>query len=119
MRLSKKQSDELEAVKYFIPGWVAFDQITDEDIQNFFSWSDSGTPLGINPLRAPWSGLHALYYGKKYRDLHITSYLEDWGTVLNAWSFDEMPESVVRYIAKRMKKPEIIKFYQGGVNGVA
>jgi hypothetical protein len=111
MKLSNKQKQELEAIRYFIPSWVTFDPITDKDIETFFAWSDRGIKLKINVMSMERTGLHALYYGKKYRDLQITSYLEDWGTYMNAWSFDEMPLNIVEYIAKRINKPAILEAY--------
>ena len=113
MKLSKKQRDELAAIEYFIPSWVEFEPVTDYDIERFFAWSDKGVKLDINLLSPPWTGLHALFYGKKYRDLQITSYLEDWGNTMNAWSFNEMPKDVAAYIAKRMDKPAIMECYKG------
>lgn len=111
MRLSRKQQLELDAIKYFIPGWVDFQPITEKDIEQFFAWSDRGVPLPINPNLKPLTGLHALYFGKRYRDLHITTFLDDWGNTLLAWDFQEFPRNVAEYLSKRMNKPAIMEAY--------
>lgn len=111
MRTTGKQRSELVAIKYFVPSWVSFDEITDNDVERFFAWSDKGKPLGENVMSPPWTGIKALYWGKKYRDLHITTYLEDWGETLTAWDFREFPRDVAEYLSKRMGKPGIMSAY--------
>lgn len=116
MKLTGKQRKELEIIKWFIPANCSFEEITDEDIERFFAWSDRGEGASelrqiIAPLQkqAKMSGLAALYWGKQRRDLQITSYLEDWGATCNAYDFVDEPEVVAEYLAKRLKKPQIME----------
>ena len=90
MRLSRKQTLELDSIKDFIPDWCTFEPIKDKDIATFFAWSDKGKPY---ELGYDLSGLAALHYGKQYRDLHVTQYRQDiedgilpkWEVNKNEW----------------------------------
>lgn len=107
MRLSRKQRQELEVLRYWVPSNCSFKRITSKQILDYFSWSDRGHAHGRNTF-VDRDGFMALFWAKNRRDLQITSYLEDWGNTMNAWSFSDMPEIVQRDIAKRMRKPAIM-----------
>lgn len=98
MKLSRKQRKELEAIEFFMPDWCTFEPYTDEDLETFFAWSDRGIPYLVNEDNK-LSGLASLHYGKQYRDLHITMYLDD---IKNGQLFrqelSDMPEWVLARI---------------------
>lgn len=110
IRLSKKQRQDVESVKYFIPTTVDFDPVTDADVQTYLDWSDRG--IGKKEIEQEamqkTTGLAAMYWGKNRRDLQISSYLEDWGSTCTAMDFVEEPREVVEFIARAMKKPGIL-----------
>lgn len=108
MKLTSKQRNELKILRYWIPSNLAHKRLTQKQVDKFFAWSDKGIKHGENIISPPWTGFKALYWAKNRRDLQIASYLEDWGSTMNAWSFDDMPKHIRIDIAKRMKKPAII-----------
>lgn len=107
MRLTGKQAHELKILRYWIPSNVKWKRKTQKQVQAFFAWSDRGIPHGRNVLNDR-DGFCSLYWAKNRRDLQIQSYIEDWGTTMNAWSFDGMPQDVVMDISKRMQKAAIV-----------
>lgn len=107
LKLSRKQRRELDVLFYWVPSNCAFRRITAKQVLDYFAWSDKGIPHGRNVM-ANRDGFCALYWAKNRRDLQITSYLEDWGSTMNAWSFTGMPRLVVEDIARRMNKPAIL-----------
>jgi hypothetical protein len=107
MKLSQKQQRELQILKWWKPSNVKWGYITKKQIEDFFAWSDKGIKHGRNPM-TDRDGFSALYWAKNRRDLQIQSYLEDWGSIMNAWSFTDMPLEVKEDIAKRMSKPAIV-----------
>lgn len=109
-KLSSKQERELKILRYWIPSNFKHKRITAKQVNEFFAWSDRGIAHGRNTL-SDNDGFCALFWAKNRRDLQISSYLEDYGSTMNAWSFDEMPRYIVEDIAKRMKKPSIIEKY--------
>jgi hypothetical protein len=108
MKLSPKQAREIDILRYWVPESGNFDGLTDEDIRAYFDWSDKGVAHGRNVMTGR-DGFCALFWAKNRRDLQITSYLEDWGDTLNAWSFTEIPFVVRKDITKRMRKPAILE----------
>jgi hypothetical protein len=114
MRLTRKQVKELEVVRWFIPTNGTFMDITNDDIERYFAWSDRG--VGSEELHREAlhtnTGLSALYWGKQRRDLQITSYLEDWGRTCTAVDFMDEPVAIVEHLAKAMGKPAILTFWK-------
>lgn len=102
-KYSHKQARELRILKWWKPGNVAWGRITDKQVAAFFAWSDKGIPHGRNTL-TDRDGFCALFWAKNRRDLQITQYREDWGTIMNAWSFSGIPREVKDDIAKRLGK---------------
>lgn len=103
MKLTNKQRQELQAIKYLIPEWCEFQPITDDDLKTFFDWSDKGIKYELKPMEM--SGLAALHYGKQYRDLHITTYREDIADgILAKWQLiNDMPDSVQPWLRIALK----------------
>lgn len=110
MKLTSKQSKELEVIRYFIPDNVDFANITEKDIADFFAHSDRGVPHGRNPMTER-DGFCALYWGKQRRDLQIAMYLEDWGQTCSPYDFVEEPKAVAEFMSKRMNKPSIMQIW--------
>lgn len=110
MKLTKKQQKELRILKWWRPSNVRWGRITDEQVEAFFGWSDNGIPHRRNTM-VERDGFCALFWAKNRRDLHISSYLEDWGDTMNAWSFTGFPLEVKEDVAKRIGKPETLKYY--------
>jgi hypothetical protein len=101
-KLSKKQELDLKTILYYHASSV---DPTDDDISAYFAWSDKGDKSFLS-LDTP--GAERLRYGKQYRDLQVTSYLEDWGKYITATDFaTEEPEFICEWLSKVMKKPAI------------
>lgn len=111
MILSNRQKKEIRVIKYYMPSWCTFDEVTNQDIVTFFNWSDRGIPYVINEGNK-LSGLGSLHYGKKYRDLHVNFYKEGWGESISALDLSEEPDFIVEYLCKALNKPAIDDFYR-------
>lgn len=107
MRLTSKQQRELTVIKYFVPGWVKFDPITDENIETFFAWSDRGKEYNLEIIKGQpvLNGLSALHYGKQWREVSIKTWRDDIedGIITKGEILHDMPDDVALYIEKALK----------------
>lgn len=113
MKLTRKQSAELEAIRYFIPDNYEHQPVQERDVERFFAWSDRGVD-GEGVKREAMqtnTGLSALYWGKQRRDLQVTSYLEDWGSTVTAIDFVHEPRPVVEWLSDAMGKPGVLTMW--------
>ena len=101
MKLTNKQRNDLEVIKYFIPPNLKNQDISDKDIEMFFEYSDQWKHKGICKTLVDYSRfmkdsekvgtytlsdlrwLEALLQGKRWRGIHIHEMYEpaitDWG----------------------------------------
>lgn len=119
MKLTAKQRKELVVLKHFIPANCTFRPITDDDIACYFAWSDKGIGkadverlVGEEGRQRSFSGLAALYYAKRYREVAVAGYMEDWGTYCNAMDFVDEPREVAEYVAKAINKPAVMTMWK-------
>ncbi len=119
MRLTSKNHNEMKLLAYYTPGFLKAIPIDDESAKVYFDWSDRGigrehveTRVAEENRTKKFTGLSALYFAKRYRDLAITSYLEDWGTTVTALDFMDEPYEIVEFLAKALKKPAILTFWR-------
>jgi hypothetical protein len=101
MKLSNRQQLDLDTVMYYYTSHVV---PTEDDIESYFAWSDRGKKAFIT---RDTPGAERLRTGKTYRDLQVTSYIEDWGKYITATDLAEEPEFICRWLAKVMNKPGI------------
>ncbi|NIL77172.1 hypothetical protein [Rhodococcus sp. B10] len=107
MKLSKKQQLDLDTIMYYYESDVV---PTGEDIAAYFAWSDRGDKT-FQTMTTP--GAERLRWGKTYRELQVTSYLEDWGDYITAVDLaSEEPEFICEWLSKVMKKPAIISMWR-------
>lgn len=101
-RLTKGQQRELAVVRHFTP--LGYPEPSDADVSAFFAWSDRGVgrdvvvAAGLTEV----SGLAGLYWGKRHRDLMVTSYRADWGLTCFAADFDTEPAEVRNFVLARV-----------------
>ncbi len=73
--MTKKQQNDIECIKWFIPECCKSVEITDEDIKMFLEFSDQGKhkdKIGTWAMDKKYqNGLNALCEGKKWRGIHI------------------------------------------------
>jgi hypothetical protein len=114
MKLTNKQQLDIDTVKHFIPSNVKFKDLSDEDIERYFDWSDRGIDKQVIVTEAMQSdsGIASLYWGKQRRDLQVTSYIEDWGSYITSVDFIEEPRFLVEWLSKVMKKPGILDMWK-------
>lgn len=107
MKLSKKQRMDLDTCLYYFESDV---QPTDEDIASYFAWSDRGDK---SFLTRETPGARRIRYGKQYRDVQVTSYIEDWGQFITATDLaTEEPEFICEWLSRVMDKPAIISMWR-------
>ena len=74
MKLSKKQQQDIDCIKYFIPEQWKDIQISDEDIEDFLNYSDKGIKIK-RPIyladKKEVTGYDALLEGKRWRGIHM------------------------------------------------
>lgn len=119
MRLTSKNQKELRLIRYYIPDFMLDIDIDDESIKTYFDWSDRGIGkkeveerIADENRTKKFTGLSALYFGKRYRDLAVTSYLEDWGDTCTSSDFVDEPKEVAEFLSKAMNKPGIIALWK-------
>ncbi len=119
MRLTNKNHKELRVLKHYTPQMLRDVEIDDESATLYFDWSDRGIGKALIETRIAhesrskrFTGLSALYYSKRYRDLAITSYLADWGDTLLVWDFEDEPREIAEFVAKAMNKPSIMEVWR-------
>ena len=106
--MTQRQKNDLETVKYFIPSWVYWSEITEKDELMFLENSERG--LHVDKIHGAFfqkknrNGFNALIQGKKWRGIHMEMY-ED-GVMDCTMPYYEIlenqPRSVVNFIKKEM-----------------
>jgi len=113
MKLTKKQLNDLETIKFFIPSQLKKIKISNSDIVAFFDFSERG----ISPKKET-EGFNLLKQGKNWRGIHMEMYEEGVldGSMPYCVILEDMPRVVVDFIKREMfkgKDAEIIeKAYQ-------
>lgn len=109
--LSSHQQNDLETVTFFIPEGMKSVEITEQDITDFFEWSEKGLHTArlsvgaFNPSRH-MNGLNALYQGKRWRGIHMEMW-EDGilsGDVPYSILLEELPYPVLEFASREMFK---------------
>lgn len=132
--MTKKQENDIEICRYFIPDIIKHIPITKQDIQMFLEWSEQGKhkdktgTWAILPKELQ-NGFNALIEGKQWRGIHMQMYedgvldgtmpyftlLGGYDTTLKIkwWQFwkpkfthvhKPIPRNVVEYMKKEMFK---------------
>lgn len=103
-KLTKRQENDLLTIRYFIPSLLNDIEITDNDIESFFDFSERGKePTKIS------EGYNVLLEGKRWRGIHMRMY-EDGildGSVPYRMLFNTeelMPRPIVDFMKKEMFK---------------
>lgn len=116
--LTHKQTQELERIKYFIPSCMHHLTISDNDIREYFEWSDEGKHKDKYLDVYKMDGLHALFQGKRWQGIQLMMWEDGVLDGLGYISFldKDTPRVIVDFIKKEMFKgvdAEIIEnFYQ-------
>lgn len=109
MKLTPRQQNDLETIKYFIPQELKSISITDGDVQAFFDYSERG--IGRADKFSNSSGFDALAQGKRWREWHMRAWEESvlegtvpYYTLLHNELTGEvtMPSPVIEYMKKSM-----------------
>ena len=107
MRITKRQKDDLECVKWFIPDWVDWQESTEKDEKSFLEYSERGLHKDkINHFfyKQKWrDGFNALIQGKRWRGIHVKELWEKGaveGTIGKYEIMESLPAVVARYVAK-------------------
>ncbi len=113
MKLTRKNMQELEVIRHYMPEHLKAVPLPDEAIASYFGWSDRGDRQFLADVSAEISSgvsgpYTALLAGKRMRDLQVTSFRRDWGDLINEYDFLGEPEPVARFLAKALGKPEIL-----------
>ena len=109
--MTPKQAKDIECIQWFIPKWIAYPAPTQQDIDDFLSYSERGigrsTTGGIQA--APVDGYTALMEGKRWRGIHIGMYEEGvmsgdvpYHAMLGEGDKELMPRVVVDYLKKEL-----------------
>lgn len=108
---SQKQQTDLEVTQYFIPQVMKKIEITGEDTQMYFEWSEQGKHKDkVGGMPYPMDGFNALVQGKEWRGVHMGMYEE--GVLDQTMPYYEilggngeiLPRSVVDFMKKEMFK---------------
>lgn len=113
MKLTNKNRRELEVLRHYMLAHMKHIPLPDEAIEAYFDWSDRGNRRFLAEASAEInSGVAgpytALLAGKRLRDLQVTSFRRDWGDLINEHDFVDEPDSVAQFLAKALRKPEIL-----------
>jgi hypothetical protein len=103
--MTKGQELDLETIRFFIPECMKHLEITDQDVKDFFELSEQGKHQGRIGL-STMDGLNALAQGKRWRGIHMEMWEEGVlsGDVPYATLLEDLPRSVVEFMAKEMFK---------------
>lgn len=119
MRLTGKNQKEMHLLKHYTPTFLKDIEVTRADAEIYFDWSDRGkrrteieSRIADENRTKNFTGLSALYFGKRYRDLAITSYIEDWGETLTADDFTDEPREIAEFVAKAIHKPGLLAYWK-------
>jgi hypothetical protein len=106
MKLNKKRLDELECLKYFIPDCFKNITINDNDIQNYFEYSEQGKHKDLTNDRKI-DGFNALVQGKRWRGIHAHEIYEpaiNEGMGYISFIDKSVPKAVIEWLKKEMFK---------------
>lgn len=102
--MTKKQSVDIECIKYFIPECMRKIEIIDKDIELFLDYSEKGLNKDlIGDYKM--DGFNALVQGKRWRGIHVHELFEVGvieGTMPYITILDGMPKYVVEFLKKEM-----------------
>ena len=116
--MTPKQAKDLETVRFFIPDVMKHLEISEQDISDFFEYSEQGKRADRVGL-ATMDGFNALCQGKRWRGIHIEMWEQgvssSWvdpktkeehfeSDVPYAVLLESIPESVMEFAAKTMFK---------------
>lgn len=101
MKLTTAQQKDLETIRFFIPPQMKLLEITEEDIENFFDFSDHGIRRGDEHIPQKMDGYHALLQGKRWRGIHIHEMYEP-GVLDGSMPYFVLLQEIVFY--KGLKK---------------
>jgi hypothetical protein len=105
MKLTKKQLRDLVVIEYFIPLTMRKIEITEQDIEDFFAYSDRGEHKKRALNVYAMDGFNALCQGKRWRGIHIHEMWEPG--ILDvpiSVLIEDMPIIVKEYVAKEFHK---------------
>lgn len=114
--MTNKQKQDLETIVFFMPEICKSVEITDNDINMFFEYSEQGKhkdKVGTWSLGKQWqTGFNALCEGKKWRGIHIHELYEKgvldgsmpYFVLLGGCDDKAMSRSVVDFLKKEMFK---------------
>ena len=117
MNFSKKQQRDLESILYFMPMQLKGVDITDQDIEDFFAFSDRGVRQRIKTR-----GYEVLCAGKEWRGIHIHEMWEEgimdgsvpYFVLLGGETYQElMPRVVVDFLKGEIFKGQDAKMIEG------
>jgi len=125
---TKKQRNDIECIKYFIPSNCKYPPITEKDEEMFLGWSERGLHKEMES-EYKMDGFNALVQGKRWRGIHIHEMWEPgvldgiisyWDLLGGYDSKEIMPRVVVDFMKKEMFKGKdakvIEKDYQEVLN---
>lgn len=111
--MTKGQLADLETIKYFIPACMEKVAITDQDIKDFFAYSERGQFKERAANQYVMDGFNALCQGKRWRGIHLHELWEP-GVLEGSVSYytllggevkkEVMPRSVVEFMKKELFK---------------
>lgn len=110
MKLTRKQQKELDILLWF----ADYPKVTDDDIKQFFDYSDKGIGNADSVLTQPneySSGFVALMSAKRNRDLQITDWKADWGHTVTAWDFIDEPQHIAEWVAEKLDREAVMRFW--------
>ncbi len=105
--LTPARLKDLETIRFFIPFTLRDWVVTDQDIIDFFEYSERGQHKERVKLQ-PTDGFGVLCEGKRWRGIHMEMYEEGIlsGDMPYHSLLEEMPRSVVDFMKREMFKGE-------------
>lgn len=118
MKLTKANQAELVILHHFTPSFLKSVEITDDDKEIYFDWSDRGkgkqeieNRVNQENRTKKFTGVSVLYFGKRYRDLVVTESKAKWGETTTALDFINEPIIIAEFMAKSLNKPGIMDMW--------
>lgn len=123
--MNKKQQEDIELAKYFIPSAIRYISITVEDELKYLEWSEQGLYKKDIKISHFEDGFNALVKGKKWQGIHIHELWEPGvleGTVpyftLLGGEDTPIPRSVVNLMKREMFKGEDSEIIENVYNDI-
>ncbi len=112
--LTSERLNDLETIKFFIPDCMKSIKITDQDIQDFFDYSERGLNKEKTMFSYADDGFNALCQGKRWRGIHMEMWEEGVldGSVPYMTLLEGLSPAVVAFASKELFKghdAELIK----------